>query len=111
MSCLRQSFHILHTRWMYMYIGCDSYVSCLCSLQRDIDEKDKEIERLKKELEKARKLGEVSVMARNPSPQNSPPQFRPHSIHVDSSSLSQPADMDRINPDLAQEFLTADAGT
>lgn len=96
-----------------MDIGCDSYVF-LFFLQKDVDEKDKEIERLKKELEKAQQVGEAPVVvARNPSPHGSPPQFgfRPHSIHVESSSLSQPADMDRIGPDLAQAPQTADAGT
>lgn len=81
-----------------------SYGPCspdILYLQKDYEEKEKEIERLKQELEQAR--GEAAaaeavpavVVQRKPSPHGSPHQFRPHSYHVDvsdmSGSLSQPA--------------------
>ena len=90
-ACFRQTCMYIHEiHPVYMYI-------CLL-LQRDYEEKDAEIERLRRELEEARRSAATStpptiVVARKPSPHNSPPQFRPHSCHVAdlAGSLSQPA--------------------
>lgn len=69
-------------------------------MQKECEEKDSEIARLKRELEEVREsvaaiTNPTLVMTRNKvSPHNSPPLFRPHSCHVDianvSGSLSQP---------------------
>ena len=62
--------------------------------QRDSEEKEAEIERLKQELEKARESAVATaeptvVMPRNKlSPKNSPSLCRPHSCHVDIADLS-----------------------
>jgi hypothetical protein len=65
---------------------------------RDFEEKDAEIERLRRELVEARQSAVAAapptiVVARKPSPHSSPLQFRPHSCHVAdlSGSLSQPS--------------------
>ena len=67
-------------------------------MQRDNDEKEAEIERLKRELEKAREAAipaepAVVVVPRNKvSPKNSPPSFRPHSCHIDIADISSAAE-------------------
>ena len=90
----------------------------LMKMQKECEEKDSEIERLKRELEEARESAATVakptiVMARNKiSPHNSPPLFRPHSCHVDisdvSGSLSQPLSGGTEDDTLCQP---ADTGT
>ena len=101
------------------------HLSCIYP-QNDYEKKDGEIERLKQELEQVRREAEAArqpnvVVARNSSPRNSPPQFRPHSCHVDITempgSLSQPAGMGGDMTGLAAATFarvprqTADTGT
>lgn len=86
-------------RWLIFPYG--PYSPDILYLQKDYEEKEKEIERLKQELEQARQEAAAAaavpavVVQRKPSPHGSPHQFRPHSYHVDvndmSGSLSQPA--------------------
>lgn len=70
-------------------------------MQKDYEEKEREINRLKEELKQARleaaetAAAEAIVTQRKSSFRGSPIEFRPHSYHMDTSgmsgSLSQPA--------------------